>query len=116
MTGHYLEVAPEDVVGSECGFLPDSHAELPLAYQIWSNLGIDPYWAQIRRLGSYAITAGLVIFWSFPSEHKFLALRTHNPDLIKEYSRQFRFLHRSPCQFVATLSTVELACLALRCP
>lgn len=46
MSARYVEVAQEDV--------------------IWSNLSINPYQARIRYWGSWALTLGLIIGWSFP--------------------------------------------------
>lgn len=48
MAGHYIEVAPQDV--------------------IWENLSMNPYEGFVRRLISYAITGGLVLLWSIPGE------------------------------------------------
>lgn len=48
MAGTYIEVSPKDV--------------------IWRNLNLNPYDAFVRRLISYAITGGLIIVWSIPSE------------------------------------------------
>ena len=48
MSARYVEVAQEDV--------------------IWSNLSINPYQARIRYWGSWAMTLGLIIGWSFPGE------------------------------------------------
>ncbi len=46
MSGHYIEVAPSDV--------------------IWENLSLNPYDGFIRRLISYAVTGGLILVWSIP--------------------------------------------------
>jgi hypothetical protein len=46
MSARYVEVAQEDV--------------------IWSNLSINPYQAKLRYVGSWAMTLGLIILWSFP--------------------------------------------------
>ncbi|KAF8814727.1 DUF221-domain-containing protein [Phlegmacium glaucopus] len=46
MSNRYIEVAPDDV--------------------IWANLGMNPYEQKIRIAISYAATAALIIFWSFP--------------------------------------------------
>lgn len=46
MAERYIEQAPENV--------------------IWKNLSINPYEARIRMAASYAMTAGLIILWTFP--------------------------------------------------
>ena len=77
MTGHFLEVAPEDVV--------------------WSNLNINPYWGQIRRLISYTITAGLLFFWSFPSKSCAISSK-HKSSAMDTVIESFLQLHLSePC-------------------
>lgn len=46
MGARHIEVAPSDV--------------------IWSNLGLNPYEQKLRKVISYAATAGLIILWAFP--------------------------------------------------
>lgn len=46
MAERYIEQAPENV--------------------IWKNLSLNPYEGRIRMAVSYAVTAGLVVLWTFP--------------------------------------------------
>ncbi|KAF9787955.1 DUF221-domain-containing protein [Thelephora terrestris] len=64
MTKKYIDVAPQDVV--------------------WDNLSMNPYEAQVRRLISYAATAGLIILWAFPVA--FIGTLSNVPKLCATYS------------------------------
>jgi calcium permeable stress-gated cation channel len=46
MVDRFIEVSPKDI--------------------IWSNLGMNPYEKRVRKLISWAITAGIIILWAFP--------------------------------------------------
>lgn len=44
----------------------DCHIEVSPKDVIWSNLGLNPYETKVRLAVSWALTAGLIILWSFP--------------------------------------------------
>lgn len=83
--------------------MADKYTEVAPADVIWGNLGLNPYEQRVRRLISYAATAGLIVLWAFPIT--FVGILTNIVGLCKTYS-WLSWLCKLPDVVVGVLSGV----------